>query len=204
MIEATARDAWGELALRLRPYIARRLASPADVDDVLQNVFLRIQRGLENLRDDERFGAWVYRVAKSAIVDHQRARARRRELGVQLDAPASADEDEVDQLERDLVECVALFVGRLPSPYRQAVTLTELEGLSQKDAAAMLGISVSGLKSRVQRGRHKIREMFEQCCEVAVDGRGRVIECTPRDLEQLPEDCRQAAREWAERRCSRG
>jgi RNA polymerase sigma-70 factor (ECF subfamily) len=198
VISTGAREAWGELEARLRPFVARRVASAADVDDVLQNVFLRIQRGIGALRDDERFGPWVYRVARSAIVDHQRAQARRPVVPLEVE-PLAGEDDAADRLEHDLAECVALFVARLPSPYREAVTLTELEGLAQKDAAEMLGISGSGMKSRVQRGRQKIREMFEQCCEVAVDCRGRVIDCTPRALDEVPEDCRAAARAWAAR-----
>jgi RNA polymerase sigma-70 factor (ECF subfamily) len=95
---------------------------------------------------------------------------------------------------------VALFVARLPSPYREAITLTELEGLTQREAAEMLGISVSGMKSRVQRGREKIREMFEECCRISVDCRGRVVECEPRALDGILEDCRGAAVSWAARR----
>jgi RNA polymerase sigma-70 factor (ECF subfamily) len=57
----------------------------------------------------------------------------------------------------------------------------ELEGLPHKDEALLLGISLSGLKSRVQRGRQKMRAMFEACCEISLDCRGRVVECTPRE-----------------------
>lgn len=77
--------------------------------------------------------------------------------------------------------------------------MTELEGLTQKQAAEMLGISRSGLKSRVQRGRDKIRHMFEERCQISVDCRGRVIECEPRDLDEVPPDCRDAAASWAGR-----
>lgn len=72
------------------------------------------------------------------------------------------------------------FVARLPSPYREAVTLTELEGLPQKAAADMAGVSVSGMKSRVQRGRERLREMLLACCEIALDPRGHVIGCAPK------------------------
>lgn len=204
MIGSEARGAWKELERHLRPYLARRVASAADIDDLLQDIFVRMHRGLGALKDDERFGGWVYRVANSAIVDKARQRARAPQVDSDdvLEASALADEAEA-QLQSDLGECVALFVGRLPSPYREAVTLTELEGLSQKEAAEMLGISLSGMKSRVQRGREKIRYMFEECCRISVDGRGRVIECEPRELEEVPADCRDAAASWATReRCS--
>jgi len=200
MIGTEARGAWKELERHLRPYLARRVASPADIDDLLQDIFVRLYQGLSTLQDGERFGGWVYRVANNAIVDKARQRARSPYTDARDDVEIGAAPDNVDDgLQSDLGECVALFVGRLPSPYREAVTLTELEGLTQRDAAEMLGVSLSGLKSRVQRGREKIRHMFEECCEISVDCRGRVIECEPRELDQVPEDCRHAAVSWAKR-----
>jgi hypothetical protein len=71
-------------------------------------------------------------------------------------------------------------VARLSSPYREAVTLVELEGLTAKAAAALAGISVSGMKSRVQRGRAQLRALFEECCDIAVDARGKVVDVVPR------------------------
>jgi RNA polymerase sigma-70 factor, ECF subfamily len=82
-----------------------------------------------------------------------------------------------------------MFVEMLPSRYREALTLTELQGITQKEAAAMLGISVSGMKSRVQRGREQLREALEACCTIALDTRGRVVSCEPRPDGRLP-DCR--------------
>jgi RNA polymerase sigma-70 factor (ECF subfamily) len=200
MIGTEARGAWKELERKLRPYLVRRVASPADIDDLLQDIFVRMHQSLANLRDEERFGGWVYRIAHSAIVDRARQLARAPKAGRDDDVAADvAPEGDEGDLQSDLGECVALFVSRLPSPYREAITLTELEGLTQREAAEMLGISLSGLKSRVQRGRDKIRYMFEECCQISVDCRGRVIECEPRELDQVPADCRDAAVSWAAR-----
>lgn len=200
MIGSEARGAWKELERHLRPYLARRVASPADIDDLLQDIFVRLHQGLSTLQDEERFGGWVYRIANNAIIDKARQRARAPLVASKQEPQAIAEADEAaEQLQSELGECVALFVGRLPSPYREAVTLTELEGLSHKQAAEMLGISLSGMKSRVQRGREKIRHMFEECCQISVDCRGRVIECEPRHLDDVPPDCRDAAVSWATR-----
>jgi RNA polymerase sigma-70 factor (ECF subfamily) len=208
VISPEARGAWHELEARLRPHIARRVASNADVDDVLQEVFVRMHRSLGTLRDAERFGGWVYRIAERAIADNARSRARH-----PISASGSSDTcAEVDEsagheagheagqdLAPALTECIALFVARLPSAYRDAITLTELEGLTQKQAADMLGVSISGVKSRVQRGRAKIRAMFEECCEISLDRRGRVTQCVARPLDAVPEDCRAAATSWTAR-----
>jgi RNA polymerase sigma-70 factor (ECF subfamily) len=201
MIPAEARSAWSELETRLRPYVARRVASQSDVDDILQEIFVRMYRGLADLRDGERFGGWVYRIAEHVIVDSARARARHPETPrAEVPEAVIPEGAGIDDLQSDLGECVALFVARLPSPYREAITLTELEGLTQKDAAEMLGISLSGMKSRVQRGREKIRDMFDECCRISVDCRGRVVGCEPRSLDEIPADCREAAIEWDRRR----
>ena len=203
MIPTEAQGAWRELEARLKPYVGRRVPSKADADDVVQEVFVRMHRGALGLRDGERFGAWVYRIAEHAVADHLRTRARHPvatspEEGLKAEATEAGGVD--GTLEADLAECVALFVARLPSPYREAITLTELQGLTQKDAAEMLGLSLSGMKSRVQRGRDQIRRMFEECCEISVDARGHVVDCAPRALEEIPEDCRAAAECWATRR----
>lgn len=186
MIDKATRGAWTELDAKLRPFIARRVRSASDVDDVVQDVFLRMQRGLAHLRDDERFGPWVYQVARSAIADHHRA-ARRHPIAADDDAPeAIAPAEEEGDAEQDLAPYVAVFVAMLESPYREALTLTELQGLTQKEAAEMLGISLSGMKSRVQRGRRHLRAALEDCCKVALDARGRVVTCEPRPDGRLP------------------
>jgi RNA polymerase sigma-70 factor (ECF subfamily) len=190
MITAEARGAWHELERLLRPYLARRVASAADIDDALQEIFVKLHEALPGLRDNERFGPWVYRIANSVVVDRARTRARSPLLQVLSEQQAAApalEEASADDLQADMSRCVASFVSQLASPYREAITLTELQGLSQKDAAELLGISLSGMKSRVQRGREKLRNMFEDCCRISVDCRGRVVECEPRELRPEPE-----------------
>jgi RNA polymerase sigma-70 factor (ECF subfamily) len=156
---------------------------------VLQEIFLRLQRGLPDLRAHERFGPWVYRIARSAIADHYRALARNPlAAGASPDAAALAPESGGD-VECELVAYIASFVAALPSPYRDAITLTELEGLTHKQAAEMLGVSLSGMKSRVQRGRQRLRKSLEACCKVALDARGGVICCERRADAVIPEGC---------------
>lgn len=177
---------WQDVAAQLRPFLARRVAA-ADVDDVLQDVWLRVQRGLPGLRDEERFTAWLFQIARSAVAEHQRGRARHPVSDASGEPVELADEPWIDDREtaRSLARCVSIFVARLPSPYREAVTLVELEGLTVREAAEMAGVSVSGMKSRVQRGRAQLRELFDACCEIALDARGKVIDYAPR-----PRSCR--------------
>jgi RNA polymerase sigma-70 factor (ECF subfamily) len=190
VIDAAAQGAWRELEAKLRRFVARRVGSATDVDDVVQDVFVRLQRGIGRLRDRERFGPWVYKVARSAILDHQRLAARRRAM----EAGDVAEESAVAETapfadEEDPICSVAPFVAALPSPYREALTLVELEGTTQIQAARRLGISVSGVKSRVQRGRARLRRNLEACCRIALDARGHPFSCEPRTDAGVPSQC---------------
>lgn len=171
---------WQDVAAQLRPFLARRVEA-AEVDDVLQDVFVRVQRGLPGLRDEERFTSWLFQIARSSIAEHLRTRARHPLTAEPVEPELAAEPTDDDrEAARSLARCVSLFVARLPSPYREAVTLVELEGLTVREAAEMAGTSVSGMKSRVQRGRAQLRRLFDECCEIALDARGKVIDYAPR------------------------
>ena len=185
MLDAGARDSWEILGQQLGAYLGRRLPAQ-DVDDVLQDVLLRIHQNVRHLQDDTRFGPWVYSVARNALIDRLRKRPLATGDDASLDAIAAADDAEDEQA---LLGCVTPFVARLPEAYRHAVTLVELQGLTQADAATMAGVSLSGMKSRVQRGRRMLREMLEECCALTIDARGRVIEAQPHNRPACEGPC---------------
>ena len=172
MLDAAARDSWQVLLERLGAYLGRRLPAQ-EVDDVLQDVLLRIHRNVRGLNDDSRFGPWVYSVARNALIDRLRKKQLVTDDSASLDAIAAVNE-EAD--ERALLTCVTPFVARLPEAYRHAITLVDLQGITQAEAARIAGVSLSGMKSRVQRGRRMLREMFQECCALTLDARGRVID----------------------------
>lgn len=173
------------IAARLRPFVERR-ARPEDVDDVLQEVLVRVHGHFDAIPDDEPFAAFVQRVAANVIVDHHRRRARRdkkheahaREADPPLDEGPLAPTDEASRAE--LATLVGAFVTLVPSPYREALVAVELDGLPMREAAAREGVSEAAMKSRTLRGRRMLRELFEACCEIALDGRGRAVDYAPK------------------------
>jgi RNA polymerase sigma-70 factor (ECF subfamily) len=174
---------WQELDGHLRAFIGRRVRNQADVDDLVQRVLLQIVKGLGTLRDAARLHAWVYRTARNVIVDHYRAAGGRRELAAgdaaDLESAAAAaphapfDEDE-DIALRELAACLAPMINQLPPVYREAVRIVDLEGVTQAEAARRAGVSLSGMKSRVQRGRQHLRAVLEECCRIDLDRRGGI------------------------------
>lgn len=187
-VAAAAKQMWSELTTGLRAFVGRRVSNPADVDDIVQRVFLSVHRGLPSLRDNDRLHAWVYQTARNAIVDYYRSPARRREISVGGDADvAEAAADRYRDLEEtdrsaagELAGCLQPLMRSLPLADAEALRLTEIEGMTQAESASRLGLSVSGMKSRVQRARRRLRATLEMCCRVELDRRGSVMDYEPR------------------------
>jgi RNA polymerase sigma-70 factor (ECF subfamily) len=186
---AASEPPWEELHGNLRAFISRRVRNQADVDDLVQRVLLQIVKGLASLRDAERLHAWVYRTARNVIVDYYRSPTARREVasgGVEdlasahgSDSQIPAENDERAALQ-ELAACLTPMMRQLPSAYREAITLADLEGVNQADAAERAGVSISGMKSRIQRGRKQLKAVLEECCRVHLDRRGTIIGFNPR------------------------
>jgi RNA polymerase sigma-70 factor (ECF subfamily) len=167
---------WEDFAPPLRAFLARRVPAGVEPDDLLQDVFLRVIKHLGSLRSTDRPEAWLFQIARNALRDSLRVRQRRdgRTDSLELDLPAESDTAAVRESEVELAPCLTSMIGRLAEPYRTAIELTSIRGLTQTEAAKHEGISVSGMKSRVQRGREQLRQMLVRCCEIAVDVRGGV------------------------------
>ncbi len=167
---------WQEFHDGLLAFIDRRVRSRETAEDILQRVMLQIHRHAGEIRRPEAIGAWVYEIARNAIADHYRSAPVRREVaaGTVLDEgsePPPEPEPESDA-SRELASCcIAPLLQRLPQLHREALTLTEIEGLTQAEAAERAGVSLSGMKSRVQRGRRQLRGLLTDCCEIDLDRR---------------------------------
>lgn len=177
-----AEDAWQDFTSRLRSWVHRRI-DPAFADDVLGDILLRLVRHRDALRAAENPSAWVFAVAANVLTDHHRRRsAEQRALAraeLEPDVGPAATQDESDAAAAGLAACMHPLLRDLPAPYGEALLLTEVEGLSQSAAAKRLGLSLSGMKSRVQRGRTKLKDALLRCCSVELDRGGRVLAYAP-------------------------
>lgn len=179
----TLAELWREHRAGLRRFVRSRVGDPHDADDIVQDVFLRAQESLHRLDSAERAGAWLARIAANRIVDHYRARRVTEELPEDL----AADEPQDDPVVA-LAPCLAGMIERLPPAYRDALRLSEIDGIPQREVAQRMRLSISGAKSRVQRGRARLRQLVERCCRVfmagsVIDGFERITEtcaCSPR------------------------
>jgi RNA polymerase sigma-70 factor (ECF subfamily) len=175
----------------LLAYIRRRVATLDDAEDILQDVFVRIHANLGKLDSTRSVTAWVYSIARNAVTDHHRKKAAdaRTVNRIAEGAAESFDEDDInDQATKEFSHCIEPLLGEVPQPYREAIELTELGGMTRKDAARQLGLSVSGMKARVQRGRDKLKDVLLDCCNVEFDHRGGLLDYDRR-TESNCDDC---------------
>lgn len=174
---------WAEFVAPVRAFVRRRAPTGVEVEDVVQEIFLRVLRHLPATATVERLDAWIFRIARTALIDAQRANRRHAGRASDVEPDGLASRDGTDDLAaiRELAPCLIPFVAQLDEPYRSALRLTSLQGLTQQEAAQQAGISVSGMKSRVQRAREKLRAMMLRCCDLELDTRGAVTDYSVRD-----------------------
>ena len=168
---------WSEFHKRLRAYVSRRVNSSA-VDDVVSEILLRLVRSQVKMDEAKSPVAWIYRVAANVITDHYRRSASEKRLLETVFVERSLEDLTVDSDDTaaSLADCLIPMIKSLPAPYDQALMLTEIDGVSQTDASSQLGLSVSGMKSRVQRGRQKLKERLIRCCDIETNREGSLVD----------------------------
>ncbi|MGY1934232.1 sigma-70 family RNA polymerase sigma factor [Nocardia gipuzkoensis] len=175
---------WRRFSGDLRAFIARRVSRPEDADDILSIVFLRMAKSLDNLRDQDRLLGWMYAITRNAITDYYRSAPHRRELPVDAvpDNPSRGDgEPDIDEAaEKELATCLVPMLSALPAEQAAAVKMVDLDARTHAAAASAAGISVSGMKSRVQRGRAALHAQLHACCQISQDRTGHVHDYQPR------------------------
>lgn len=177
MPTVTTQDVWELLSAKLRGFIRSRVEDDETAEDLLQETFLRIHQRIQTLGDQERLASWVFQIARNLIVDRYRAPGRTKgppqEEAVTASEPSSSEPFNQNEV---VAGWLPAAIAGLPEASRDAVRMFELEGVPQTEIAAKLGLSLSGAKSRVQRGRDKLRQVLERCCAFDVDRRGNVLE----------------------------
>jgi RNA polymerase sigma-70 factor (ECF subfamily) len=171
----TTEHVWEAFHTPLQQFIRRRVSDEATAEDVLQDVFLKIHLHVEALKDVKKLESWIYQITRNAIIDSYRESRPTTTLepAEVLDLPEELPDDDVVS---ELLPCVRAMVRSLPELDRQALVLTEYQGLTQKELSERLGLSFSGAKSRVQRAREKLKQQLLECCHFELDRRGHIID----------------------------
>ena len=164
---------WEEFSIPLRKFISKRISNQHDTEDILQEVFLKINSNIEDLKDKQKLQSWIYSIAGNTIIDFYRKNSK---VEIELPEDLMKITDEDDSMNEEISGCLKPMINRLPEKYKQAIILTEYKNITQKELSVQLGISVSGAKSRVQRGRKMLKDMILDCCSLEFDKSGNIID----------------------------
>lgn len=161
-------------------YIKSKINSGEDAEDILQNVFLKITSGRHSLEDKQSVKNWVFIVTRNAITDYYRQKGKSNLTTLEI----SRAEEMTDEQEKRAIEslscCLIDMINQLPEEYRHILIDSELRGISQKELADKYGMAYSSLRTRVQRGRERLKQVILDCCRVVSDTRGGIMDVAPR------------------------
>jgi RNA polymerase sigma-70 factor (ECF subfamily) len=164
---------WEQFSGRIRAYIAARTVDQSLVDDILQEVFLKIHLHMDEVKEESRLSGWIYAITNNAVADFYR---RKRVAATSLPEEVPAEEESDGCAACEIAAGLEEMARALPPLYAKAIMLVDFQGLSFAAAATHLGISVSGAKSRVQRARRMIRDSLLRCCHFVFDRYGTIID----------------------------
>lgn len=164
---------WKEFNDQLLGFIKARVNNSETAKDILQEVFIKIHQGSGNLSNEDKLASWVYQITRNTIIDYY----RKKKLPISEDSifQEIATEESDSGLNPQFVHCMMPFINQLPEKYGEALNKTIFGNLSQKEYALELDISYTAVKSRVQRARQQLKELFTHCCNIQTDSYGNII-----------------------------
>ena len=162
---------WNDLNKALINFINQKIKNPEISKDISQDIFIKVFSKIDTLKNKDKIIPWIYQISRNEINSY----FRKKDLGQVfeiIDWPNSLEEN----LTAEFSKCIQPMMNSLPLKYQEAIRLTEIEGYSQKELAKSLNISYSGAKSRVQRGREKLKSLLLECCTVSTDKYGNITD----------------------------
>ena len=160
----------------------KHLVGEDEVEDLTQEVFVKVHQALENFRGESKLSTWLYRIATNAALDRLRSPSFQRIAQERLsDDSIEKGEEDVDArdvwtgekkplveqqiIREEMNDCIRGYVEKLPENYRTVLVLSEWEGLRNNEIAEILGITLDTVKIRLHRGKEKLKEELETHCD---------------------------------------
>lgn len=158
----------------LKGFVYKRVKDRSLTDDIVHDVFLKVQNKIGQLHEQAKLTSWIYQITKNAIIDHYRRQSRNLNM-----ADLDWDND-APNFNECVTRCLQNMMTTLPDKYREALQLADVENLPQLELAERLGMSYSGAKSRVQRARQMLKAKVDETLIIKLDAYGNVIVCENR------------------------
>lgn len=161
-----------EFRQSLFSYIRGKVRTKEDAEDILQTVFLKISMNLHSLSGKEKLKDWIFTITRNTVYDYYRQKNRNKMIRLPDSIPDLPDAKEPPAPAQRLEQCLQGFIQQLPEKYQKIIEESELKGIKQKELAIQYKLPYSSLRSQVQRGRDRLKQMLLQCCQLELDSRG--------------------------------
>jgi RNA polymerase sigma-70 factor, ECF subfamily len=164
---------WNNFHKELKGYVIKTVHNQADADDIMQEVFLKIIHNIDKVNQAENLRQYLYGIVRNATYDYFKHQSHQNTDAEITDTFLAEDPLSLNTV---VADCLKPFIDQLPAKYKEALLITEFQDVSQKELAEKLNISYSGAKSRVQRGKEKLKELLLACCTFQSDVYGNIVE----------------------------
>jgi RNA polymerase sigma-70 factor, ECF subfamily len=165
---------WISVQNELKGFVYKRVKNKAATEDIVHDVFLKVQSKVEQLKEREKIFGWIYQITRNMIIDYYRANSR------QINPQDLDWESSAPNFNECVSSTIAELIPTLPDMYRIPLEMTELQDMSQLEVAARLNLNYATAKARVQRARKMLKEKLDETLVVKTDGYGNVILCKDR------------------------
>ena len=146
--------------------VYRMLSGSADVDDVVQEVFVQVYRSLKDFRGQSKLSTWIHRVTVNVVLMHRRAARSRPSYAEELPPETTADDRSVspdeDVERRTRVRAFSKLVDKLADKKRTVFILHDMEGVSPQEIAEIVGAPVLTVRTRLFYARRELEAMIAE------------------------------------------
>lgn len=174
-------------------FISTKVQNNEDAEDLTQEVFIKLLRSTEKGIPINNLQNWLFNVAKNIVIDHYRKKKIVLEdINDNNNHGLKCEESELALTEDQQLRLkvyLRTVIQDLPENDRKLIEMSEFQGFSQKEIAEELGMNYTTVRSKIQRGRQKIKKTISSCCEIIQGGKGSIIGYKPRKNKHCTANC---------------
>lgn len=161
---------WQNMNDQLMGFVLKKVKDKDDAKDIIQDIFIKVFSKIGDLKNEDKVDSWIFQITRNSINDYFRKNSKKHKT-------EQITENIQDTIEanNEFSNCVIPMINSLSPKYKEALMLSEIDGITQKELAIRLNISYTGVKSRVQRGRKQLKELLIKCCAIKTDKYGNII-----------------------------
>lgn len=162
---------WHQVQNDLKGFVYKRVKDKALTEDIVHDVFLKVQSKIQQIRETEKSFGWIYQITRNTIIDHYRKSKK------QISLKDIDWESSPPNFNDCVSNAISQLIPTLPDKYRIPLEMSELQNMSQLNVAKELELSYPAAKSRVQRARQLLKNKLDEMLTIKTDGYGNVVLC---------------------------